>query len=80
MFHIATATVRQMTVGCIVCGPTIRNTVQPLTAGSLSTPIGSTQIPSPLPPSFQAFEWPKFPQTDRHITFSQLRRCRPEPP
>jgi len=36
---------------------------------------------SPIPSSsFQAFEWAKLPQTNRHITFSQLRRHRPEPP
>ena len=51
MFHISTSTVRQMTAGCTVCGLTIANTVQPLTAGSLSTSIGSPQVPSPLPPS-----------------------------
>jgi hypothetical protein len=51
MIHLSTSTVRQMTAGCTVCGLTIANTVQPLTAGSHSTSTGSPQVPSPLPPS-----------------------------
>lgn len=80
MFHISSATVRQMTVRCAVSG--LSDCYKYLSAPHCRLALNSYWLhSSPIPSSsFQALEWPKFPQTNRHITFSQLLRHRPEPP
>jgi hypothetical protein len=71
MFHISTATVRQMTAGCTVCGLYGLRSDYCIYRTDFNCRLTinfhclhSSRIPCF---SFQAFGWPKFPQTNRQL-------------
>lgn len=78
MFHISTATVYNDSG--LYSSPTDNYKYRIAFSGRLNLNSHWLQ-PYSIPSSFfQAVERPIFPQTNRHITFSQLLRHRPEPP